>query len=123
VATLPETHFKQIADIGFAGIEYYPLSENATSESACERIQRSEIRSFGAPLLHIKDGRDVEGKRMYEHVPVGESSLDFHAIARTGGGNIEWMVVEFAEYDKDVFDGVAKSYTFLKNEGLAQGRV
>jgi sugar phosphate isomerase/epimerase len=76
-----------------------------------------------APLLHIKDGPAVKGERMYEHVPAGEGSLDFHAIARAGGENIEWMVVEFDEYDKEIFDGIAKSYSFLTREGLALGRV
>jgi hypothetical protein len=48
IATLPKTHFKDIADIGFAGIKYYPLSENVTSESACESIQGSGTRGFRA---------------------------------------------------------------------------
>jgi sugar phosphate isomerase/epimerase len=82
------------------------------------------VRDFGkrAPLLHIKDGPAVKGDTMYHQVPMGEGSLDFPAIVKAGGKNIEWMIVEFDEYDKDIFDGIKNSYTFLKKNGLAEGK-
>jgi sugar phosphate isomerase/epimerase len=83
------------------------------------------LATFGprAPLLHIKDGPAVKGDTMYKHVPIGEGSLDFHALAKAAGSTTEWMIVEFDEYDKDIFDGIAKSYTYLTREGLARGNV
>ncbi len=81
------------------------------------------VRDFGkrAPLLHIKDGPAVKGDTMYNQVPVGEGSLDFPAIVKAGGKNIEWMIVEFDEYDKDIFDGIKSSYAFLTKNGLVKG--
>jgi sugar phosphate isomerase/epimerase len=83
------------------------------------------ITTFGprAPLLHIKDGPAVKGEKMYQQVPIGDGSLDLHAIAKAAGSNTEWMIVEFDEYDKDIFDGIAKSYRYLTKGGLARGKV
>jgi sugar phosphate isomerase/epimerase len=82
------------------------------------------VGDFGkrAPLLHIKDGPAVKGDSMYKQVPVGEGSLDFPAIVKAGGENTQWMVVEFDEYDKDIFEGIAKSYAYLTKNGLAEGK-
>ncbi|HAL55483.1 MAG TPA: hypothetical protein DCP63_03115 [Bacteroidetes bacterium] len=82
------------------------------------------VRDFGrrAPLLHIKDGPAVKGETMYNHVPAGDGTIDFHAIAKAGGKNTEWMIVEFDEYGGDIFDAIKKSYTFLTKNGLAEGR-
>jgi sugar phosphate isomerase/epimerase len=83
------------------------------------------VRDFGkrAPLLHIKDGPAVKRDTMYNHVPAGDGSLDFAAIVKAGGKNIEWMIVEFDEYDKDIFDGIKKSYTYLTKNKLAEGKI
>jgi sugar phosphate isomerase/epimerase len=75
-----------------------------------------------APLLHIKDGPAVKGDPMYKHVPAGEGTLDFPAIGKAGGENIKWMIVEFDEYDKDIFDGIKKSYNYLTKNELAEGK-
>jgi sugar phosphate isomerase/epimerase len=82
------------------------------------------VRDFGkrAPLLHIKDGPAIKGDKAYEQVPAGEGSMDFPAIAKAGGENTQWMIVEFDEYDKDIFDGMKKSYAFLTTKGLAEGK-
>lgn len=34
-----------------------------------------------------------------------------------------YLLEHLDEHDKDIFDGIAKSYTFLTKEGLAQGKV
>jgi sugar phosphate isomerase/epimerase len=83
------------------------------------------LRDFGkrAPLLHIKDGPAVEGPKGYEQVPAGEGVMDFPAIVKAGGHNIKWMIVEFDEYGKDIFDGIGMSYSFLVNHGFAKGKV
>jgi len=83
------------------------------------------VRDFGkrAPLLHIKDGPAVKGEQSYAQVPAGEGSLDFRAIARAGRKHTQWMIIEFDEYAKDIFDGIKKSYTFLVQNRLAAGKI
>jgi len=83
------------------------------------------VKDFGsrAPLLHIKDGPAVKGDPMYKHVPAGQGSLDFSAIVKAGGENIKWMIVEFDEYEKDIFEGIRESYAYLTRNGLAEGKV
>ena len=83
------------------------------------------VGDFGprAPLLHIKDGPAVKGKESAPQVPAGEGSMDFPAIAKAGGENIQWMIVEFDDYDKNILDGIKKSYAYLTSSGLAEGRV
>ena len=82
------------------------------------------LTDFGkrAPLLHIKDGPAVEGPKSYEQVPAGQGVMNFPAIVKAGGDNIKWMIVEFDEYAKDIFDGVKDSYTYLTVNNLARGR-
>jgi sugar phosphate isomerase/epimerase len=83
------------------------------------------VADFGerAPLLHVKDGPAVKGEAMDRQVPAGAGVIDFPAIARAGGGNTEWMIVEFDEYAGDIFEGIRKSYAYIAAEGLAAGRV
>ncbi len=83
------------------------------------------VKDFGAraPLLHIKDGPAVKGDLANKQVPAGEGTLDFPAIVGAGGKNIEWLIVEFDEYEKNILDGIKKSYAFLTKNGLARGRV
>ena len=83
------------------------------------------VGDFGerAPLLHIKDGPAVQGDLMYKHVPVGEGSLNFPAIVKAGGENIRWMIVEFDEYEHDIFEGISRSYKYLTSHDLARGKV
>jgi sugar phosphate isomerase/epimerase len=83
------------------------------------------VADFGArvPLLHIKHGPAVEGDAMYRQVPAGAGGMDFPAIAGAGGGNTEWMIVEFDEFAGDIFEGISRSYAYLTANGLATGRV
>jgi sugar phosphate isomerase/epimerase len=82
------------------------------------------VADFGprAPLLHVKDGPATKGADMYKHVPAGEGTVDFPAIVRAGEGNVQWMIVEFDEYDREILDGIRQSYTYLTTRGLALGR-
>lgn len=82
------------------------------------------LGDFGkrAPLLHIKDGPAIKGEQSFAQVPVGTGTMDFPAIVKAGGENTKWMIVEFDEYDKDIFDGIRQSYDFLTSNGLAQGK-
>lgn len=82
------------------------------------------VHDFGkrAPLLHIKDGPAIMGKKSYEQVPAGEGVMDFKAIVKSGGSNIKWMIVEFDEYDGDIFKGISGSYEYLTKNGLVEGK-
>jgi len=82
------------------------------------------VADFGkrAPLLHVKDGPAVKGDASYRQVPAGAGVVDFPAIARAGGGNTEWMIVEFDEFAGDIFEGIKGSYAYLIANGLAEGR-
>ncbi len=83
------------------------------------------VSDFGkrAPLLHIKDGPAQKGDLAYQQVPIGEGTIDFPGIVKAGGKNIEWMIVEFDEYEYDIFEGVQKSYNYLTKNGLAKGKI
>ena len=83
------------------------------------------LSDFGkrAPLLHIKDGPAIEGKKSYEQVPAGQGVMDFPAIVKAGGENIKWMIVEFDEYNKDIFEGINDSYDYLTKNNLAEGKI
>jgi sugar phosphate isomerase/epimerase len=83
------------------------------------------VRDFGAraPLLHIKDGPAIKGESAYKQLPAGEGVMDFPAIVKAGGENIQWMIVEFDEYEKDIFDGMKQSYAYLTQHRLARGKV
>jgi sugar phosphate isomerase/epimerase len=113
---------------------YYYLLEHASKDIVFEidtywaktggQDPAAVLKRFGtrAPLLHIKDGPAQKGERAYAQVPAGSGVMDFPAIVKAGGKNIKWMIVEFDEYDKDIFDGVRQSYSFLTKKGLARGR-
>ncbi len=83
------------------------------------------IADFGkrAPFLHIKDGPAAKDAHMYAMVPAGSGAMDFPAIVKAGGENIQWMIVEFDEYAGSIFDGIQGSYTYLTNNNLAKGKV
>ena len=83
------------------------------------------IKDFGkrVPLLHIKDGPAIKGEKSYEQVPAGEGIMDFPAIVNAGNENIKWMIVEFDEYGKNIFDGIQQSYNYLTKNGLAKGNI
>ena len=108
---------KHLDDIVFFEIDTY-WAKTAGQNPA------KAVADFGnrVELLHIKDGPAVKGATMFAHVPAGEGTLDFPAIAKAGGRNIDWMIVEFDEYDKDIFDGIRKSYSYLTKKGLAEGK-
>ena len=83
------------------------------------------VHDFGkrAPFLHIKDGPATQDEKMFANVPAGSGSLDFPAIVKAGGENIQWMIVEFDEYAGNIFDGLQSSYNYLTRNGLADGKV
>jgi hypothetical protein len=60
---------------------------------------------------------------MYAMVPAGSGVMDFPAIVKAGGINIQWMIVEFDEYAGNIFDGIQGSYTYLTKNSLAKGKI
>lgn len=83
------------------------------------------VRDFGAraPFLHIKDGPAIKGEPASKQLPAGKGAMDFPAIVKAGGRALQWMIVEFDDYEKDIFDGIQKSYSFLTRRKLAAGRI
>ena len=81
------------------------------------------IKDFGdrAKLLHIKDGPAVKGDSMYAQLPVGEGSLNFQAIYNACKNRTDWMIVEFDEYEGNIFEGISKSYNYLTSNNFATG--
>lgn len=82
------------------------------------------LKDFGtrAPLLHIKDGNAIKGEKSYEQVPAGQGVMDFPSIVNAGGENIKWMIVEFDEFEGDIFKGAEQSYKYLTKNNLAFGK-
>lgn len=72
-----------------------------------------------APLLHIKDGPAVRGQPM---LAVGEGVMDFQPIVNAGQGSTDWMIVELDECATDMLTAVEKSYRFLVENKLAEGK-
>ena len=73
-----------------------------------------------APLLHIKDGPNEEGKA---HVAVGDGVLQIADIINAADPNVlEWVIVELDACDTDMLEAIRGSYAFLTSESLAEGR-
>lgn len=68
-----------------------------------------------APLLHIKDGPCVKSEPM---TAVGDGKVNFHEVVAAGEGVTEWLIVELDRCATDMAEAVAKSYTYLVQEGL-----
>ena len=128
-------HWWEFEKTGYGIYPFYYLLENLDEEVVFEvdtywaKVAGMDpakvVSDFGkrTSLLHIKDGPAVKGDPMYKHVPAGEGTLDFPSIVKAGGENIKWMIVEFDEYDKDIFDGIKRSYDYLTKNNLAEGKV
>jgi sugar phosphate isomerase/epimerase len=72
-----------------------------------------------APLLHIKDGPCVKDEPM---TAVGDGVVDVPAVVAAGKPVTEWLIVELDRCATDMMEAVARSYSYLVGEGLAQGR-
>jgi len=81
------------------------------------------INDFGerSKLLHIKDGAAVKDDSMHRQLPVGTGALDFQSIHNACKGHTDWMVVEFDEYDGNIFEGIKESYNYLTSNNFAKG--
>jgi sugar phosphate isomerase/epimerase len=75
----------------------------------------SVVREFGrrAPLLHIKDGPAVKGKDQNTQVPSGKGKVDIAGVVQAARPTAEWLIVEFDEYEGDIFDGLRQSFAYV----------
>ncbi len=82
------------------------------------------VKDFGkrAPLLHIKDGNAIKGANVYDQVPAGKGVIDFFKIINNNIDSIRWLIVEFDEYKKDIFNGIKESYDYLSINNLGKGK-
>jgi len=80
----------------------------------------AEVRALGsrAPLLHIKDGPAVQGQPM---TAAGEGKVDLAGVIQAAQNSAQWLIIELDECATDMLEAVAKSYTYLVGNGLAQG--
>lgn len=81
------------------------------------------INDFGdrAKLLHIKDGPAVKGDSMYKQLPVGKGNVDFQSVYNACKNHTGWMIVEFDEYEGNIFEGIEESYNYLTSNNFAKG--
>lgn len=79
------------------------------------------LRELGkrAPLLHIKDGPATMDGDM---TAVGDGTVDIAAIAQASKDTAEWWIVELDRCAIDMMEAVAKSYTYITQQGFAHGR-
>jgi sugar phosphate isomerase/epimerase len=73
------------------------------------------VKDFGkrAPLLHIKDGTTVKGEEAYKQTPVGKGAMNFPPILEACGETADWLIIEFDEYNGDIFEGIKESSDYL----------
>lgn len=81
------------------------------------------IKDFGdrAKLLHIKDGPAVKGDSMHQQLPAGQGSVNFQSVYNACKDYTDWMIVEFDEYEGNIFDGIKESYNYLTSNNFAKG--
>jgi sugar phosphate isomerase/epimerase len=71
-------------------------------------------------MLHVKDGpADHPDSAM---VAVGDGSIEMTPIL-TANPAVAWHIVELDRCDTDMFEAVERSYHFLVDRGLSQGRL
>jgi len=72
-----------------------------------------------APLLHVKDGPIEPASPM---LAVGQGAVDVPACINAADPDVfKWGVVELDEFDGDMFEALADSYSYLVGEGLLTG--
>ena len=107
--------YKNCPDVEFEVDTYW-----AANFGACDPAQEVANVRDRAPLLHIKDGPNEQGKA---HVAVGDGVLEIADIVNAADPNVlEWVIVELDACDTDMLEAIRRSYEFLTTERLAAGR-
>ncbi|MCY3858674.1 MAG: TIM barrel protein [Gammaproteobacteria bacterium] len=107
--------YKNCPDVEFEVDTYW-----AANFGACDPAQEVANVKDRAPLLHIKDGPNEQGKA---HVAVGDGVLEIADIINAADPAVlEWVIVELDACDSDMLEAIRRSYEFLTTERLALGR-
>lgn len=107
--------YKNCPDVEFEVDTYW-----AANFGACDPAQEVANVKDRAPLLHIKDGPNEQGKA---HVAVGNGVLEIADIINAADPAVlEWVIVELDACDSDMLEAIRRSYEFLTTERLALGR-
>jgi sugar phosphate isomerase/epimerase len=72
-----------------------------------------------ATLLHVKDGPAADPAQAM--VAVGDGAIDIPAVLAAGGA-ARWHIIELDRCDTDMFEAVERSYHYLVDHDLSQGR-
>lgn len=72
-----------------------------------------------APLIHIKDGPLNREEPM---TALGRGNMPIPELVAACADTAEWLIVEIDRTDGDMLEAVAASYTYLTENGLAQGK-
>ena len=92
-------------------------STNFGKEDPYEMLKKFSNRAI---LLHIKDG-DFNPERTM--LAAGDGVMNFpHVLEAMNPDVTQWLVVELDACKTDMFEAVEKSYNYLTQNGLAQGR-
>lgn len=107
--------YKNCPDVEFEVDTYW-----AANFGACDPAEEVANVKDRAPLLHIKDGPNEQGKA---HVAVGDGVLEIADIVNAADPNVlEWVIVELDTCDTNMLAAIRRSYEFLTSERLAEGR-
>lgn len=91
----------------------------AANFGACDPIEQMTKLRARTPLIHIKDGPLVKGEAQ---VAVGAGKMDIAGIINAADEDVlQWVIVEIDECDTDMTQAVVDSYTYLVENGLAEG--
>jgi sugar phosphate isomerase/epimerase len=72
-----------------------------------------------APILHVKDGPCDKDLDM---TAVGEGKVDTAGVIQAGSEHTEWLIVELDRCGTDMVEAVEKSFSYLVDNGLGQGK-
>jgi sugar phosphate isomerase/epimerase len=98
---------------------FFEIDTYWVKTGGCDPVAVVKEMGKRAPLLHIKDGPAKQG---VPQTAVGDGVLDFPAIVKAAGNNLEWLVVELDDCATDMIEAVQKSVTYLKSKGLGRGK-
>lgn len=93
---------------------YWSANHGANDPAAMTRKFADRI-----PLLHVKDGPLQKDKAM---MPLGTGKMDIPAVIKACNEKVlRWVIVELDHCECDMLEAVAKSYTYMTRNRLAEG--
>lgn len=98
---------------------FFEIDTYWVKTGGCDPVAIVKEMGKRAPLLHVKDG---PAQQKVPQTAVGDGTLDFTAIVKAAGNNVEWLIVELDECATDMMEAVRKSINFLKQKGLGRGK-